>query len=249
MFTKKITESDAFLEMPLSSQCLYFHLNMAADDDGFVNNPKRIARLIGASEDDLKLLIAKNFVILFETGIIVIKHWKMHNYIQSDRYKSTDYVEEKAQLGLKRNKSYTLDESQMYTKCIQNVRVGKDRLGKVSIGKDNNIEKDNTNVLSKEKDEPKRFVSPTVEMVKSYCEERNNGINPQAFIDFYESKGWMVGKNKMKDWKAAIRTWENKRKVENKSNGNQRNGKGYDYRDYYGSSASEYDGNDMPFMQ
>lgn len=107
MFTKKITESDAFLEMPLSTQCLYFHLNMYADDDGFVNNPKRVMRVIGSNDDDLKVLIAKNFILVFESGVIVIKHWRMHNTLQNDRYHPTDYQDEYAQLGLKDNKSYT----------------------------------------------------------------------------------------------------------------------------------------------
>ena len=107
MFTKKITESDAFLDMPLSAQCLYFHLNMSADDDGFVNAPKKIQRLIGASDDDLKLLIAKAFVLVFETGVLVIKHWRMHNTIRQDRYHPTDYQEEYKQIGLKPNNSYT----------------------------------------------------------------------------------------------------------------------------------------------
>ncbi len=141
MFTKKITESDAFLEMPMSTQCLYFHLNMYADDDGFVNAPKKVMRLVGANEDDYKLLIAKSFIITFESGVIVIKHWKMHNYIQSDRYKPTDYEAERKMLFLKQNKAYTLDESKaqkpMYTKCIQNVSIGKDRIGKDSIGNNN----------------------------------------------------------------------------------------------------------------
>ena len=139
MFTKKITESDAFLDMPLSTQALYFHLNMSADDDGFVNNPKKIQRMIGASEDDMKLLIAKSFIIVFDSGIIVIKHWKMHNYIQNDRYKPTAYQDEKSMLALKENKSYTL----LDTECIQNgysldaqYRLGKDRLGKVRVDKD-----------------------------------------------------------------------------------------------------------------
>lgn len=108
MFTKKITESDAFLDMPLSSQCLYFHLNMSADDDGFVNNPKRVMRTIGASEDDLKLLLAKSFLLAFESGIVVIKHWWMHNTLRNDRYKPTDYIEEKNQLVQKTNNAYTL---------------------------------------------------------------------------------------------------------------------------------------------
>ena len=199
MFAKKITESDAFLDMPSSTQMLYFHLSMNADDDGFVNNPKKIQRMCGASDDDFKLLVAKSFVILFESGIIVIKHWKMHNYIQSDRYRPTDYVDEKSMLGVKRNKAYTLDENKMYTKCIQDVSVGKDSIGKDSIGE------------SVRGGKAKRFIPPTVEEVESYCSERENGIDAQSFIDFYESKGWMIGKNKMKDWKAAVRTWERSR--------------------------------------
>lgn len=118
MFTKKITESDAFLEMPLSAQCLYFHLNMYADDDGFINAPKKVIRMIGASEDDMKLLIAKRFVLVFESGVIVIKHWRMHNTLQNDRYHPTDYQEEYRQLRLKDNKSYSLE-----TNCIQNGNI------------------------------------------------------------------------------------------------------------------------------
>lgn len=108
MFTMKICDSDAFLDMPLSSQCLYFHLNMRADDDGFIGNPKRITKLINASEDDLKLLLTKRFILMFESGVIVIKHWRMHNTIKADRYKSTPYQDELNQLITKRNKSYKL---------------------------------------------------------------------------------------------------------------------------------------------
>lgn len=109
MFSKKIVESDAFLDMPLSSQALYLHLNMEADDDGFVNSPKRIQRMIGASEDDLKLLLAKNFIIQFESGVVVVKHWKINNYIAKDRYHETVYLEEKALLYEKNNSAYTID--------------------------------------------------------------------------------------------------------------------------------------------
>lgn len=118
MFNMKICDSDAFLDMPLSTQALYFHLNMRADDDGFVGNPKRIQRTIGASEDDLKLLKAKRFVLEFEDGVIVIKHWRMHNCIQKDRYTPTVYQDEMQMLYEKKNKSYTLDETK--SKCIQN---------------------------------------------------------------------------------------------------------------------------------
>lgn len=136
MFSKKITETDLFLDMPMSSQCLYFHLNMSADDDGFIGNAKTIRRMIGASEDDLKLLLAKEFLIPFDNGVVVIKDWKIHNYIQKDRYNETIYKAEKSSLVENENKQYQrLDH--MDTQCIQNVsspdtqvRLGKDRLGK-----------------------------------------------------------------------------------------------------------------------
>lgn len=108
MFTMKIVDTDAFLDMPLSTQCLYFHLNMRADDDGFIGNPKRIEKIIGANDDDLKLLIAKRFVILFDDGVIVIKHWRMHNTLSRDRYIETSYTDEKKKLLLKDNGSYSL---------------------------------------------------------------------------------------------------------------------------------------------
>ena len=126
MFTQKIIDSDAFLDMPLSTQALYFHLNMRADDDGFINNPKKIVRMIGASEDDFKVLIAKNFVMQFDSGIIVVKHWKMHNYIQKDRYKPTVYEDEKALLSIKENGAYTLC-IQPVSKLDTQVSIGKSK--------------------------------------------------------------------------------------------------------------------------
>lgn len=136
MFAKTIIDSDAFLDMPLSTQALYFHLSMRADDDGFINNAKKIQRMLGCADDDLKILLAKNFVIPFETGVCVIKHWKVHNYIQKDRYKPTVYVEEKEKLSIKNNDVYTLD-----TECIQTVSTleAQVRLGKASLGKDKDI--------------------------------------------------------------------------------------------------------------
>ena len=113
MFAKTIIDSDAFIDMPLSTQALYFHLSMRADDDGFINNPKKIMRMIGASDDDFKLLCLKKFIIPFDSGIVVIKHWKIHNYIQKDRYKPTVYSEEK--------KLITTKENGAYTDCIQDV--------------------------------------------------------------------------------------------------------------------------------
>ena len=108
MFALTIVESDAFIEMPLSTQALYFHLGMAADDDGFLNSPKKVQRMIGASDDDLKLLIAKRFLIPFDSGVMVIKHWRMNNYIQRDRYKPTVYIDEMDQIRIKENGAYTI---------------------------------------------------------------------------------------------------------------------------------------------
>lgn len=108
MFNKTITNNDNFLEMPDSSQNLYFHLSMNADDDGFVDNWKAIMRMTGHKEDDLKVLIAKQFVIPFESGVIVIRHWRLNNYLQKDRITPTNYQKEKELLTLDSNNVYNL---------------------------------------------------------------------------------------------------------------------------------------------
>lgn len=132
MFSRRITDTDHFLDMPLSAQCLYFHLNMEADDDGFIGNAKTIRRKVGASEDDLKLLIAKQFILPFETSsVVVVRDWRIHNYIQKDRYNRTLYQEERQTLGLDKNGIYHKLNSNvpgMYTSCIQNGDTGKVRL-------------------------------------------------------------------------------------------------------------------------
>ena len=149
MFSLKIVDSDLFLDMPLSSQCLYFHLSMRADDDGFVNNPKKIIKIIGANEDDLKILIVKGFVIVFDQGIIVITHWKINNFIRKDRYKPTMYIEQKQQLYQTENGAYISEEKVCCHLVDQRLSsgqpsIGKGRLDKVSIdkGREGEIEKD-----------------------------------------------------------------------------------------------------------
>lgn len=152
MVNIRIIDSDHFLELPLSSQALYFHLLMRADDDGFINNPKRIQRLIGGSEDDFKLLIAKKYILTFDSGVIVIKHWRMHNYIKPDRYHETECKIEKSMLFEDQNKAYSLEEPQ----CIQNGTIlepGRNpRLGKVRLGKDSL----NNNILPEQAGQPKQ---------------------------------------------------------------------------------------------
>lgn len=195
MFAKTIVLSDAFLDMPLSARCLYFTLGMFADDDGFVNSPKGIMRQCGASEDDIKILMSKKFLLAFESGVIVIKHWRINNYLRNDRYQETKYLEEKSEL------SY--DENGAYTFGIPNSgipSIGKDSIDKYSIYKEKEISKD----ISKKKN----FIPPSIEEVKEYLLSVGSKVDAEAFVAFYESKDWMIGKNKMKNWKSAIVTWE-----------------------------------------
>ena len=353
MFAKTIIDSDAFVDMPLSTQALYFHLSMRADDEGFVNSPKKIQRMIGASDDDMRVLAGKKFIIPFETGIVVIKHWKIHNYIRGDRIVETKYTDEKSMLVLNENGAYSLaikddvneikslsengatkrqiaykeselpysfdykikrvfygkpcpicgfkmqadvdemgigtrnripsiqhnvpiskggahsidnisvickqcnitiqdkatdelnnaevvkmwdkiveaerrgiewfwhperlnevDVSQVSVKCQSNDGIGKVSIGKDRLGKDS-IDSNNTITAS-------RFAPPTPSDVENYATEKGLTIDADKFCDFYESKGWMVGKNKMKDWKAAVRGWCSR----DKTNGTiQRSGK------------------------
>lgn len=147
MFAKTIVDSDAFLDMPMSARLLYYDLGMRADDDGFVNSPKKIMRMVGASEDDINILILRKFIIPFSNGIVVIKHWKIHNYIRNDRYKPTTYVEEKSQLSQDKNNAYTLNYDNVDTNGIPMVSVldtqdsiGKDSIGKVNISISNDID-------------------------------------------------------------------------------------------------------------
>ena len=155
MFARTIVLSDAFLDMPLGARCLYMTLGMLADDDGFVNNPKSIMRQCGAQEDDLKILLAKKFLIRFDSGIVVIKHWRINNYLQKDRYHETKYGEEKATLEIEPNGAYhridpaaapkALDTPTVYTEEMYTEEpytrdsIGKDSIGKVSKDKDNNF--------------------------------------------------------------------------------------------------------------
>ena len=145
MFAKTIIDSDAFLEMPTTSQLLYFHLAMRADDDGFVNKPKSLMRMVGCHDDDLKLLFVKKFLIPFESGVVVIKHWKIHNYIRKDTYTATKYKEELSALELDENSAYRLTDtsaSQIRDGSVTGPwtqeRVGKDR-DRIEPGEDKYI--------------------------------------------------------------------------------------------------------------
>ena len=201
MFSKQIIDSDAFLDMPLSTQALYFHLAMRADDEGFVNNPKKVQRMIAASDDDLRVLIAKNFIIPFASGVVVIKHWRIHNYIQNDRFHATAYTDEREQLEVKNNNAYTL-KTPVDTKWIQDgYKMDTEvRLGKVSLDKDR---------VEESKPARSRFTPPTLEDVKAYCKERGNKVDAEKFYTYYSEGDWHDGKGKpVRNWKQKLLSWE-----------------------------------------
>ena len=160
MFNKAVTNNDNFLEMPASSQNLYFHLSMNADDDGFIDNWKSIIRMIGAKEDDLKILITKQFILPFESGVIVIRHWRLNNYLQKDRLNPTIYQEELSKLSIEKDNVYA-----MYTSCIHS--IDKNSIDKNSIDK-NSIDKyiGNSNELPKTKS--KKFTKPSLEEINNF---------------------------------------------------------------------------------
>lgn len=219
MFAKTIIDSDAFLDMPISSQNLYFHLSMRADDDGFLNNPKKIQRMVNASDDDLKILCAKSFLIPFETGVVVIKHWRISNYLRADRYKPTVYQEEYGQLEIKENGAYTKITGIPCGIPVDTQRETQVRLGKDSIGKDSKEESQDKHASpSKSKRIKKEFVPPTIEEVTEYVLEKQLVINPYKFIDWYSKTNWKDNEGKqIKNWKMKAISWDSREKEKNPS--------------------------------
>ena len=192
MFSLKIVDTDAFLDMPQSTQNLYFHLGMRADDEGFIGNVKRIMKMIGSSEDDKKVLLAKKFLIEFESGVVVIKHWKMNNYLQNDRIKETAYLQEKSTLYLKDNGSYTLDSTQgtpLYTKCIHS--IDKNRLDLEENRLDNSEQvakptEKNSDALSEilEAEDFEQELKDKIILWLQYKKEKKSGYKPTGFKVF-----------------------------------------------------------------
>lgn len=217
MFSLAVVDTDAFLDMPVSAQALYFHLGMHSDDDGFISNPKRISRAVGCNNDDIKILIQKGFIIPFESGVVVIRDWKINNTLRNDRYKPTLYTNELGRLKLDASGRYIFtgiqNGNQMATKWIPNGN---------QMEPQPNVDKRSIDIGGETAENPppapasygkKKFVPPTLDEVAAYCNERHNGINPSAFVDYYEARGWKYGTGKpMANWKAAVRTWEQKDK-------------------------------------
>lgn len=202
MFSIAVIDTDKFLDLPSSSQALYFHLGMRGDDDGFVASPRKIVRSIGANDDDLRLLASKGFIIPFDSGVIVITDWYVNNFIRKDRYAPTIHLTERALLGKEPSGRYTL-ESPLSPNGIpdDNQVTPQISIDKISLDKSSII-------AAAPAPKKKKFIPPGIEEVAAYCSERGNGIDPQAFVDFYAARDWRSGKSKIMDWKACIRTWE-----------------------------------------
>lgn len=193
MFSPTITDSDRFLDMPQSTQLLYFHLGMKADDDGFLDNYNSVIRNAKCNADDLKLLIAKNFVIGFESGVIVIRDWLIHNQIRKDRYHPTKHLQERKLLQVLDNGEYALIDvgCQIGNQMATEVRLGEVSLGKVSIGES----------------ECAPASVPTIEQVKAFCIEQGITIDVDVFFNHYDSIGWTVNGNPVTNWQALVKRW------------------------------------------
>jgi len=194
MTSLEVTDTDAFLEMPATSQLLYFHLNARADDDGFVSSPKKIIKIIGVNSDDLKVLAGKKFIIIFNDGVCVIKHWRINNFIRKDIYQETNYLEFKKSLYIRSNGAYTLnsderaipvpkghfnldvvDESLTERQLrIGKVRLGKERLGKDRKGEIHTSENYLTDIPLEDLEEFKKKVSATDSQIKNKADDLLN---------------------------------------------------------------------------
>lgn len=201
MFAKTIVLSDAFLDMPMSARCLYFTLGMLADDDGFVGSPKSIMRQCGATEDDMKILLMKRFVLGFDTGVIVIKHWKINNYLQKDRYHPTTYQEELNTLMIDGNGSYTEHVYDLDTTCIQDVYADKTSQDKPSL--------DKLSLDKPRQDTAPGSAGPSLEEVKEFCRERKSNVDPLKFWVHYDAVGWKDSSGaQIRNWKKILESWE-----------------------------------------
>ena len=217
MFAKTIIDSDMFIDMPMSARLLYYDLAMRADDDGFVNSPKKIMKFVGASVDDMNVLIARQFIIPFESGVVVIKHWRIHNYIRKDTYKETPYKDEKALLYLDENNGYRLENEcpstnrqRTVNEPSTQVRLGKDRLGKDRLGKDRiELGKDRVRDRDRERQELESAHAPE-NLPLEIAENKNNKNNEN---DFNNSDNKKPTRHKYGTYKNVLLTDEDMNKL------------------------------------
>ena len=215
MFSLSVIDTDLFMEMPVTSRLLYYELGMRADDDGFVANWKKIMKFTGLAEDDLKVLIAKKFIIPFDSGVIVIRHWRINNYLRNDRYTPTVYQKELAELSVDNNNVYELETTEKSTMLPSGIPV-------VDTVKDSIV-----------KDSIKR---PTLEEIKNYIQEKKLNVVAEQFFDYFDTGNWIDAKgNKVKNWKQKLLTWNQfngknqSRKIDNRLQSEEN----VDYTQYY----------------
>lgn len=218
MFSLSVVDTDRFVEMPVSAQALYFHLGMHGDDDGFVASPRKIARAVGCNLDDLRLLAQKNFIIPFDSGVIVIVDWNANNTLKNDRYKPTVYQSEKARLSEGSDGNYLLQDGIPDGISLEPERkqngssfVPQHNITEHSLTEHSLVERtgDTFCKASPAAKPPRpRFAPPDVSSITEFFREQGSSkAEGEAFRDYYEANGWKVGKNSMKDWKAAARNW------------------------------------------
>lgn len=199
MFSLQVTDTDHFLDMPVSAQALYFHLGMHGDDDGFVSSPRKVVRSVGCSNADMQILLDEGYLIQFESGVIVITDWNLNNTLKNDRYRTTIYVGEKSALQMDPSRRYFLSEP------------SRNQNGS-TVEPQHNITRTEINKTEGEAAEPHtpaQFSPPSVSEVQKYCEENGlHHINAQKFVDHHTANGWIRGKAPIRDWKAVARIWD-----------------------------------------
>ena len=221
MFARAVTGGARFLRMPVTSRLLYYDLGMAADDDGCVE-AFAVMRMTGATEDDLKVLVSKGFVrVLNEDLVVYITDWQANNQIRKDRYHEGRYKDLiDCEVGSLPDNQVTTEwqprVNQAGDDLATEVRLGKVSIGKASVGKAS-IGEASTGEVCAEKPAQSakppartRFSPPSVQEIEEYCTEKGFLLDAERFVDYYASIGWRVGKNPMKDWRAAVRTWVKK---------------------------------------
>lgn len=220
MFSIRVIDSDDFMDMSATAQLLYFHLALRADDDGFVGNPKTIMRMIGGNIADMQQLIQREYIIAFSDSVVVIRHWRIHNVLRKDTYHETIYTLEKSRLSVDENGAYVMnDDGQCATRNEFVTSSYRDRTGietQLSQDKTRQVKSSQDEVSQEQaketKPKRKRFVPPSLDEVQSYITEKGFNVDAERFISYYESNGWMVGRNHMKDWKATVRNWNAREK-------------------------------------
>ena len=205
MFSLDIVDSDTFLDLPISSQALYFHLGMRADDRGYVAKARAVIKMIGASVGDLEALVNKKFVLLRDNGLILIKGWRINNYVQPTRMVETTYTEDLMKLFYDENNSYTEKPTNnpVLNSCQQIVDklATQDSIGKNSIGYLDTQE-------SQKMEEDEVLNIPTLEEIDSFVKENNYKVNPKKFFLHYNAQNWKIGERPIKNWKSVLKAWE-----------------------------------------